>query len=67
MSNRASFTSWGARASLSLDGHLSSDGVMTIIPYRVDVLLHQSFLPYLLLLDWLKLNLTLIVRSVDTG
>ena len=41
MLSRASLTSWGEGASLSLDDHPSGDGVTIKIPYSVDVLLHR--------------------------
>ena len=47
MSSGVSLTSWAEGASLALDGHPSSDGVMIKMPYGVDVLhqpaLHPSF------------------------
>ena len=39
-----SVLSQGEKASLTLVGHPSSDGVTIKIPYRVDVLLHQPAL-----------------------
>ena len=42
VSSRFSVTSQGEAASLTLVGHLSSDGVTIKIRYRVDVLLHRG-------------------------
>ena len=41
VSRGVSLTSWGDRVSLTLIGHLLSDGVTIKTPYGVDVLLHQ--------------------------
>ena len=35
---------WGEGASLAFVGHPSSDGIMTKIPYGIDVLLHRPAL-----------------------
>ena len=39
--SEVSLTSWGEGASLAMNGHSSSEGITTKIPYRIDVLLHH--------------------------
>ena len=61
VSRRVILTSCREGASLTLAGHLSSDGVTVKMPYEVDASLYWPFhisLPPLLflLLDWLKLK-----------
>ena len=65
VSNRASLASWGEGASLALVAHPSSDGVTIKMGYDgVDVFTLTSFVHHLFLLDWLKLNLALLLDQL---
>ena len=61
VTSRASLTSWGEGAFLALFGDPYSDSVTIKMPYGVDVFTSTSFAPHLFLLDWLKLNLALLL------
>ena len=58
MSSRVSRTSWGEGA---LEDQPYSDSVTIKIPYGLNVLLPQPA-SHLFLLDWLMLNLTLLLE-----
>ena len=64
MSSGASLTSWGEGTFLALVGDPYSDGVTIKMPYGVDVFTLTSFAPHLFLLDWLKLNLALLLDQL---
>ena len=57
MSSGGTLTSWGEGASSAMVGYPSSDGVTIKMPYGVDVL-------HVFLLDWLKLNLALLLDQL---
>ena len=64
VSSGVSLTSWGEDASLALIGLPSSNGVMIKIPYGVDVLLIDQPRTQIVILGWLKLNLTLFLDQL---
>ena len=61
MSSGASLTSWEEGAFLALISDPYSDGVTIKMPYGVDNFTSTSFAPHIFLLDWLKLNLALLL------
>ena len=66
MSSVVSLTSWGEGASLALVSPPSSDGATIEIPYGVNVLAiaSTSLPPHLFLVEWLKLNLILLLDQL---
>ena len=56
-----SLTSWGEGASLALVRHSSNDGVTIKTPCGRCFITSTSLAPHLFLLDWLKLNLMLLL------
>ena len=65
MSSGVTLTSWGEGASLALVAHPSRDGVTIKMGYDgVDVFTLTSFVHHLFLLDWLKLNLALLLDQL---
>ena len=64
VSSRVRLTSLGEGVSLTLDGHSSSDGIIRNIPWGRRVITSSSLTPHLFLLDWSKLNLTLLLNQL---
>ena len=68
VSSGTSLTSWAEGASLALVGHPSSDGVtIKINALWTRCVTSTTFKPNLFLLDWLKLNLDLLLDQFETG
>ena len=68
VSSRETVTSWGEGVFLASVSNPSSDGLTIKIPtlWGRCFITSTSLAPYLFLLGWLKRNLILIVRSVET-